>query len=91
MSWPWGGRLDCLSYFSPKKLPSLAPPAVAELFPCAPLTKQWYFFGAGKSIGMMRLHPVRFLLPSLFKQFGHILFLYKHRARCDAQVFSMIS
>jgi len=39
----------------------------------------------------MRLRPVLLLLPSLFKWFGHILFLYKHKDRCDAHVFSMIS
>ena len=39
----------------------------------------------------MRLRPVFLPLPSLFKWFGHIVFLYKHRAGCDAHVFSMIS
>lgn len=37
----------------------------------------------------MRLCAVLLLLLSLFKWFGHILFLYKHRVRCDAHIFSM--
>lgn len=40
---------------------------------------------------MRRLCAVLLPLLSLFKWFGHILFLYKQRVRCDTHIFAMTS
>lgn len=79
-------------FLSPEKLLSLAPPATAGLFLCASLTKpRVCFFVAGKSVGTMRLHHILLSWQSLFRWFGNFLFLYKHRAGCDAHISPQIS